>query len=234
MKVWSFLLILVIVSCSTPKPKRLPATVDTNFFFDDVDVKRSAIKLFPPEFENGMFQYYFYLQLRNNLGRYTDIEEKDIELRVGKNETLEFRLERQLRGRYYVKIDTLEELSQKELDFFVLGKLLKDQYKLSMVTVDKKTTKIKLLSNRKHRARFQLFLGDRAGKGVEIPSTPEVILEPGGIGEVEEMVHVKQGVWEFTMSYPEENAIIYINVRAHGVYLEHLYRFQHVEKERLP
>lgn len=234
MKAWSFLFIFIFFNCAGVKPKRVPATVDTNFFFDEIDAKKSQVKLFPPEFENGLFHYYFYVQIKNKLGRFTDIEEHDIELRVGKNEKMEFRLERQLRGRYYVKVDSLKELSQKQLDFYVMGKLLKDQYKLSMVTVDKTTTKLKLLSNRKHRAKFQLFLGDKSGKGVEIPSTPEIILEPGGIGEIEDLVHVKQGIWEFTMTYPEHNSIIYINVRAHGLYIEHLYRFHHVEKEKQP
>ena len=87
-----------------------------------------------------------------------------------------------------------------------------------------------MLSNSRHRVKFRLTLADKQGKGVEIPTIPEIIVEPGSSGDVENLEHIKEGVWEFTVHYPEHNIIMYINVRAHGVYLEKLYRFQHVEK----
>ncbi len=190
------------------------------------------VRLFPPENEDGILHYYFYLQLKNKVGRYTDVEERDIELKQDKSEKVDFKLVRQLRGRYYLKVDTTKEFSQKQLDVYVHGKLMKEQFKLSMAPVDKKMTKLKLLSKRKHRAKFQLNLNDKTGKGVEIPTTPEIIVDPDGLAEIEDMVHVKQGVWEFTMTYPEHNVVLYLNVRAHGVYVEKLFRFHHVEKSR--
>jgi hypothetical protein len=41
---------------------------------------------------------------------------------------------------------------------------------------------------------------------------------------------VKEGVWEFTISYPGVNQILYVTLKANGVELERLFRFQHVEK----
>ena len=233
MKSWLLIFLFIFVSCAG-SPQRKPASIDNNFFFDEIDYGQSMVRLFPPENDNGIFYYYFYLQLKNKLGRYTDIDEHEVELRLGKNEKIEFKMDRQLRGRYYVKVDTSKEFTKNQhLDVYVSGKLLKEQFKLSLAPVDKKMTKLKLLSKRKHKARFQLFIADKHGKGIEIPSTPEIIVEPGGAGEIEDIVHVKQGIWEFTMTYPEHNIIMYLNVRAHGVYLEHLYRFQHVEKDKL-
>jgi hypothetical protein len=231
MRAASLLFLFILFSCAEA-PLRVPASIDTEFYFDDISKDQSVVRLFPPENQDGVFHYYFFLQLKNSVGRYTDIDERDVELKQGKSEKISFTLERQLRGRYYLKVDTREKFSQKQLDVYVQGKLMKEQFKLSMAPVDMKMTKLKLLSKRKHRAKFQLILSDKEGKGVEIPTIPEIILDPEGYAEIEDLVHVKQGVWEFTMTYPEHNIILYLSVRAHGVYLEKLFRFQHVEKSQ--
>jgi hypothetical protein len=75
---------------------------------------------------------------------------------------------------------------------------------------------------------LRLTLRDRRNLPVEMQQSPEIILE--GIGEVSGLKMVKAGVWEFTISYPEVNQILYVSLRANGVKIERLFRFQHVEK----
>lgn len=229
MKAWITILLFLLISCAQ-KPARGPAANDTEIYLGVVDREKSVVKLFPSVNYNGQFQYYFYLQLKNNLGRYVDIESRDVELISSKNEKIDFVLKRQLRGRYYITINTSEEISQKKLSFLIGGISLKEKFQLSIAPVDKKQSKIKLLSRGDHKAKFQLLIADKKGNGIEVPNPPEVIVEPGGSGEIQDLVHKKAGVWEFTMTYPEHNIIMYINVRVHDTYLEQLFRFHHVEK----
>jgi hypothetical protein len=226
MKALSLILILMVFVSCAHEPTRGPASIDTDFFYADLSLHKSIVKIFPPTIDAGGFHYYFYLQIKNEAGKYVDIDEREVEIRESKRK-VNFKLERQLRGRYYVKIDTSKAI--KDAHVFIAGKQLPDQFKLSLARADKKMSKLKLLYKKRHRARFQLLIADSKGKGIEIPTLPEIIVEPGGSGEIEDLVHIKEGVWEFTMSYPEHNIVMYINVRAHGVYLDHLYRFQHVE-----
>ncbi len=226
MKALSFILLLIFLVSCAEAPLRGPASVDTEFFFSEISLKKSIVKLFPPTIDAGGFHYYFYLQMRNDAGKYVDIDEREVEIRQSKKK-ISFKLERQLCGRYYLKVDTSKEI--KDTHVFIGGKQIPDQFKFSLARADKKMSKIKLLYKKRHRARFQLLIADAKGKGIEIPTLPEIIVEPGGSGEIEDLVHVKEGVWEFTMSYPQHNIVMYINVRAHGAYLDNLYRFQHVE-----
>ncbi len=226
----TFLLLLIFLVSCAEAPRRGPASIDTDYRYGEIEKSNSSVKLFPPELEDDIFHYYFYIELKDAHNKFVDIDEAEIELKKSGTKNIPFKLSRQLCGRYYIKVDTKKELEQGKVDFYARGEVLREQFKFSLAKIDKTKTKVKMISNRKHRVKFQLSLVDSRGKGVEIPTVPEIIVEPGSAGEVENMVHVKEGVWEFTVHYPEHNVIMYINVRAHGVYLEKLYRFQHVEK----
>jgi hypothetical protein len=51
-----------------------------------------------------------------------------------------------------------------------------------------------------------------------------------GVEELSVPQMVTSGVWEVIVTYPDMNQILHLSVRANGVLLERIFRFQHVEK----
>jgi hypothetical protein len=137
-------------------------------------------------------------------------------------------VEQSLDGRYYITIEKTSEFSSAEMDIFLKGRPLKEQFKLSMHYPDQKNSSIKMIKNSNNILVFRLRLADKNNRLVEIPDRPEIILE--GVGNVDDLRHVSEGTWEFSVIYPEENQIMYFSVRAMGVYLSNIFRYQHVEK----
>jgi NADH dehydrogenase/NADH:ubiquinone oxidoreductase subunit G len=152
----------------------------------------------------------------------------EIELKTSKGSAVEFKFQKILMGRYYLTLEKTAEISSAQIDFFVKGKPLKEHFQLSMRLADKTKTTIKMLRNDRNELTFKLRLADKNNLPVETPDQPEILLD--GEGSVEEMRHISEGVWEFKVIYPEQNQIMYFSVRAHGVYLGKVFRYQHVEK----
>ncbi len=142
---------------------------------------------------------------------------------------LTHKLSRQLRGRYYLTLNNSRDIQMGVLEFSIQGKILKENFKRPMTTPSGKTSKMYRIRKSTGVSKMRLILKDSQNKPVEIPSVPEIIFASGDL-EVANLVHVKEGIWEFEFRYSEQNIISYISVRAHGIYMENLHRFQHVEK----
>ena len=75
---------------------------------------------------------------------------------------------------------------------------------------------------------MRLKLADKNNRAIFGYELPETLVE--GEGSIEELKALENGLWEFTLVYPGRNVIIYLSIRSHESLLEHIYRFQHVEK----
>ncbi len=220
-------LILVMTGCASApeKPVRKIASVKETPVYDH---KKSQVQIFPAVSADDSIWYYFYVETRNSKGGYIHVDLKDIEVRTHKGKKIPFRFEQVLGGRYYITLEKTSDFSSAELDVLVKGVPLKEQFKLSMRHPDKSKSTIKIVKNEQNKLTFQLRLADKLNQPVEIADKPEIILE--GIGNIEDLKHVSEGTWEFSIIYPDENQIMYFSVRAMGVYLSNIYRYQHVEK----
>lgn len=230
MRALSILLLILLASCASPPKKiRRPASAPIKVLVPaELDLKKSMVQIFPAIAADNGIWYFFYVQLKDSRGNYIDCEPSEIELKTHKGASVAFKYQKILTGRYYLTLEKTAEISSAQMDFFVKGKALKEQFQLSMRLPDKSKTTIKLLRNERNVISFQLRLADKDNQPVETPDQPEILLE--GEGHVEEMRHISEGVWEFSVIYPEENQIMYFSVRAHGVFLGKLFRYQHVEK----
>lgn len=228
MRVIFFSLLIFLIGCASERPVRKIASVDTIVKIGQVDLKKSSVQIFPAVAADDGLWYYFYVQLRDTDGKYIDADPSDIGLKTDKGKPVPFKLERLLVGRYYLTLEKTADISSVQMDFFIQGKKLKEQFKMQMRLPDKAHSKITIVKNTIERITFRLRLADKLNQPVEIPDRPEIILE--GVGSVENIKHVHEGIWEFSLIYPNENQIMYFSVRAHGVYLNKLFRYQHVEK----
>lgn len=199
--------------------------------YGDPDVSKSSIKLFPPELEGGMYKYYFYLELKNLNDHYIDLNETEIQILNSKLLPVRFQVNRKLVGRYYLIVYAANEIKFEGLSFFIRGQNLKGHFQLFVQAPVSDYSKIKLISQDrdKHEVKFQLYLRDQKNRPVSLTNPPEIILDSDG-GSIDDLVMTQEGVWEFKIYYSEQNQLIYLSVRAQGVYFKDLYRFHHVEK----
>ena len=221
------LFIFLLTACASDPEKmvRKIASVPPPAIYDH---SKSLVNIFPAVAADEGIWYYFYVQTKDTLGRFIPIDPKEIEIKTRKGRKVPFKVEQLLTGRYYLTLEKTTDFSSAELDIFVRGKALKEQFKLNMRHPDQKNSSIKIVKNSRNTLVFRLRLADKKNQPVEIPDKPEIILE--GIGNVEDLRHVSEGTWEFSIIYPEQNQIMYFSVRAMGVYLSNIYRYQHVEK----
>lgn len=222
-----FILTFLIVGCATEKPLRKPASEHTLFKVGIVDQKKSSVQVFPSVAADQSLWYYFFVQLKDQNGKFIDSEIDDIEI-SSKGKKYNFKSDRLLTGRYYLLVEKTDELSSSELAISVQGKPLKTQFKLYMRQPAKAHTSLKLMKNEANRLTFRLRLADKKNQPVEMPEKPEISIE--GEGNVEDLVHLGEGVWEFNVLYPELNQVLYVSVRAMSVSFNRMYRHQHVEK----
>jgi len=227
MRPFLILFIFLITGCASDPEKQVRkiASMSRPAIYDH---SKSLVNIFPAVAADEGIWYYFYVQTKDSFGRFIAIDTSDIEIRTRKGKKIPFKVEQLLNGRYYLTLEKTSDFSSAELDVFVRGKALKEQFKLNMRQPDQKNSTIKLLKNSQNKLVFLLRLADKKNQPVEIPDKPEIILE--GIGNVEDLKHVSEGTWEFSIIYPEQNQIMYFSVRAMGVYLSNIYRYQHVEK----
>jgi hypothetical protein len=84
------------------------------------------------------------------------------------------------------------------------------------------------VANPEYSLWLELNLKDLKGHPLDLNYLPEVIIE--GEAVISDIRRIKKGTWHIHLSYPDDNLILYFSVRANGVKLERLLRFQHVEK----
>lgn len=226
------LLILLSFSCASQKPERKIASIPKiNKAFKVpgiMDRQKSLVQIFPAVAADSGIWYFFYIQLKDSKGHFVDCDPSDLSLKTTKGKEIPFKYERLFTGRYYLTIEKTVEFNSGQLDFFIKGKPLNEQFQLSMRQPDRTKSTIKILRNEHNEITFQLRLNDSSNAPVDTPDRPEILLE--GLGSVENVKHISEGVWEFSVIYPEENQIMYFSIRAQGVYLGKLFRYQHVEK----
>lgn len=226
---WSLLFtFLLIFSCAHHDgPDRAPSSEAENIVYGDPDPAKSLVKEFPPEHEENFTRHYYYLQIRDQSG-FVDRDSHEFEIRSGKR-SLPLKVQRVLRGRYYLILEADKGLRTGQLDFFVAGVKLKESFRLGLRPADVKHSKLRPLKVMKTRATLELVLKDRKGRLVETPEPPEIVLDSGSM-EIEKIEHMGTGNWQITLLYPRGNQLTYISVRSHGVYLKNLYRFQYIDK----
>lgn len=167
------------------------------------------------------------MQLKDVNGKFVDCGPEEFSLKSKKGKKLNYSFERSLKGHYFLTIHS-SELNVKHINLFVQNKPLMEQFKLQLNRPVPVHTKMKIIKNAENTLSVELLLRDKENKPVELPERPEILLE--GAGHIENLQHVGEGIWHFEVKYPEENQIMYFSIRAMGVKIPNLYRYQHVEK----
>lgn len=226
---WSVVLLpILLVACASKKPERKIASVSSPEVVRVIDMKKSHVEIFPAVAADSGLWYYFFVQLKDQSGRYIDCRDGDLSLKNHRKKVIPFNRERVSVGRYYLSLEKTAEISSGELDFFVQGKALKEHFRLNYRQPSREHTTFSVLRNEGGKITLRLVLADKLNRKVELPDKPEIILEGQGI--IEDLHHTGEGTWEFSVIYPEENQIMYFSVRAMGLLLTNLYRYQHIEK----
>ncbi len=227
MRVLSLILLFITVSCSHfEELDRAPSSEAEEFRYGDHDASKSTVKEFPPHFENQKVFQFFYVELKDETSSYIDRDYHEFELRQNKKR-LPVRVDRVLRGRYYLVMELDKNLPSSQLDFYVAGRKLKESFKFSLNPADVHHTKIRKIKRSKNKVLLELSLRDKNGKKVEAPTPPEVVIENTSV--VPELEHMGNGIWHITLNYPEGNQLFYVSVRSHGVFLKNLFRFQYID-----
>ena len=211
-----------LFSCASGPPERNIASDDL-VVIGEADSKLSIVKFFSDAGHPDI--HHFYLELRSSDKKLTDVDLKDIQIKVGKTKLNSY-IRRISLGRYEIEVDH-ENLDFNKLKFLIQSQTLKHKLEVLQKPV-KKHSSIKIISNENHRLKVRLTLKDKNSKLVEVKQVPDIIFS--GLGEASALQKIKKGVWEFEISYPEDNQILYLSVRANGVSLDKLFRFQYVEK----
>lgn len=194
----------------------------------EVDFTRSRVLIYPAKEMEDDISYFLFLELKNSEGKYVDCDQKDLSIRHKKGKKIDFDFHRALVGRYYLKIEKEEDVKAKNIDLYYKDRALKEQFKVHLTKPHKSNTKITLVSNQEYRLTLRLRFADKNNHPIELPEAPEIWIDGQGI--IEDVKHFKEGVWEFSIIFPDENQIMYISARAMGVSFRNLYRFQHIEK----
>ncbi|MGE3609005.1 MAG: hypothetical protein AB7I27_05415 [Bacteriovoracaceae bacterium] len=229
MRLLTLLLILIFIGCSHSPERDLAAISDEIITWGEIDKSKSVVTLFPPDLRGDRFRYNFYLQLRDAKNQFVDCDEKDIVLKDKKGKKYTFKLERVLKGRYYVTLESQGKLLSSEVSLSVQNHILREELKLKFTPPDKKMSKITIVSEEMHRMTFELTLADSKGKAITSQEKPEIILD-GSDASIEDLHQLKEGVWRFNLVFSEQNHVIYISVKSNGAYLERLFRFHYVDK----
>lgn len=224
-----FISLFFLISCAHEHDGhyRMPASYAEMVLYGDHDPKKSSVKIFPPEYLEKFTRYYYFVELKDEKGMYIDRDLHEIEVKVDKKK-FEVKVERVLRGRYYVILEDDKKISMGQLDFYVTGKKLRESFKLGLQPAHKSHTKMRKLRATKTRAKLELVLKDKNGKLVETPDGPEIVTDSQA--EVSKLEHMGNGTWQVTLSYPRGNQLFYISVRSHGVEFKNLFRFQYIDK----
>jgi hypothetical protein len=206
-----FLALLFLVSaCSTSKPTIIPPS-------ETIDPTHSRVQVF--QADDHYPQQRYFLNVRNEKKQKIDIDEKLISVNA------KFNVRHISTGRYQLFFDKeLKSLSKTK--FLVQGFPLKKEIQ-QKINYEPIQGNVVLVQKADHELTMRLKLENKQGKSLEPSNSPDILLEGGG--HIYDIKRLQKGLWEFKVGLPEENQIIYINVRANGAQLDRLFRYQHVE-----
>ena len=224
MKLVSLFFLILLTSCAGTTPKRTPSA-ESFMRLGVVDLPKSRARLFPAD-KPGV--YNFYLELRDAAGDYVDCDQSEVEVLTRKKVGLPFAFERLLVGRYYLTIDEEAVGPVGLVEIAVRGERLPDKFKLIPQKPDAKFSKITLIENERNIMRLRLRIADAQNQTLDLQDRPEILFH--GEGDVSELEEKGNGVWEFSVIYPEVNQIMYFSIRAQGTYIHRIFRYHHIEK----
>jgi hypothetical protein len=207
---------------------RSPASPEADYLQGGIDSEKSSIKIFPPEIYGSNFRYYFYLELKDDHGKYVDCDLSEVVLKEASGQQLAFKFERSSRGRYYLSVEDVATNDNLTLDLFIQDMPFRKQVKLVSKKADRNKSWLRVVATERDGLKLRLFLGDSNGEAINVPSEPEIIID--GDAQMKNLEQVGDGTWEFSLVYPNTNQVIYISARVHGIFMANMYRIQHVEK----
>lgn len=225
MRIIGLLLFILSVSCGD-LPVRSPSGSMSDLKLGQASPRESESKILISRFP-GSFKYYVILHVLDHYHHYVDVTAKDIVLKKNDGTLVEFDLERNSVGRYYLKLKPLE-LDPNKLRVFVERREIKSTVQFEPSPPDAAHTKIRLVKNKYGRSIFELDIRDKDNRRVDLISPPEIIIDT--VLEIRGIKKKKNGLWKFSLVYSDQNFVGYISVRANGVYMSDLFRFHHVEK----
>jgi len=216
------LTLFFVFSCAFA-PERKIASIEV-IAFGNINADHSLVQLFPNRIDHPDLDH-FYLELRDSNKALVDVDLGDIALKVNKQIPSTY-IRRISIGRYEVEVS--DHISHfKNLKFVVQNKIIKH----AIVNKQKPTktySSIIVISDNNYKMNLRLTLKDEKDSLVKVDAAPDIILN--GDGNISMPQMVKSGIWEIEVSYPEMNQIMYFSIRANGVLLEKLLRYQHIEK----
>lgn len=223
-----FLLLFLTACAEFPLAAREPAAIEEIVQFGEVEIKKSKVKIFPPTGREGSLRHFFYLELRDANGKLVDCDPADVSLQMENGSKLKFKLERSNKGKYYLTLLDSINLAQIKLKVLIRNVPLPQEVRMVLKKPDRNKSWVKAIRSEQSGYRLKLFLSDANGKAVNVPQAPEIIVE--GQAVVDNLERVGEGTWEFDLTYPNTNQIIYVSIRAHGTYMADMFRLQHIEK----
>jgi hypothetical protein len=223
-----FLISLFLVYSCAQAPVRTPASADVTFYHAEVDHQLSRVQVFPPDVSEGNLNFNIYLELKDAKGDWVDCKQNEVSLRKSNGLEVPFSFKRILRGRYYLTISNADQVAKSKFDLLIREEALAKNIKLFTGKPDRNYSRIEELNPEYYGFKLRMFIGDAQGRPLNLPTLPEVLIT--GQAEVAEMTPVAPGVWDFFLHYANYNQIIYLSVRANGVILGDLFRYQHIEK----
>lgn len=222
MRLLFFLPLFFLISCASGPGRKIASVVPLKI--GQVSAKSCSIKLFLNDSGHPEI-HQFYLELKDAKNVPVDVELKDIIIKENQK-ILGTHVRRLSLGRYEVELEK-DDSDLGRLKFLVQGKKVSHKF-TNLLKPHAKHSKVVLVSDTDYRLKLRIYLRDHKKRAVESPLPPEVIMD--GVEELSVPQMVTSGVWEVIVTYPDMNQILHLSVRANGVLLEKIFRFQHVEK----
>lgn len=218
--------IFALIGCATPARERNVASVESTFRLGVVDPLKSRLQIFPDSTGEDL-SYHLYVELYDTQGLSVDTDPSDLSLKNARGKRVPFIFERQSYGKYYLTVRFSFDSLYSPLEFSVQDKVLQSNLILDFNKPSRNQSRIFLVEKSPHEMKLILKLNTHEGLPLALEEIPEIRFE--GEGYIDEIRRVKEGVWTFTVIYQPDNQIMYFSVRARGVYLSNLFRYQHVE-----
>lgn len=213
-------LLIIFLFCGCASSHYEESSDFEKFRYGKVSSDKSVVKVFNTGISTKQNSgLYLYLELKNKKGKLVDCDPSDILVKSDKGEKIPFSLHRSAKGKYYISPSAV---NSEEIFVVIKKAILKAKSNVHMTIGDELTSKLILRMAMPYKVIFRLITQ------IPLPGTPEIITE-GGNGVVEGIRKINGTTWEFSLIYPEQDQLIYITARSHGVLLSNRYRFQHIE-----
>ncbi len=224
------LLLVFSVGCGhINRPSRIPAqSLDLKNIDQELDLRNSVVKFFPPEKVKDGFVFYVFFEGRNASRELIDIDTSKLRLKDSTQFIQDVKISKVAKGKYYFNFFRPFSLRELYLKITYENQLLHTPLKLSLLTLDDSKSTLKSIGVVQDGVKFRLALRDRLNRSVKVAYPPEILVTGDAVAE--DLHEVTPGNWEFIIRYPNFNQIIYISVRVHGEFFGNMFRIQHVEK----